>query len=511
MKKHFLCGAAICVLVLLVCRTYGSTAIDVALWEAVNSGNEKWTAQLLEQGANVNVTNNFGKTPLMLAATNGNTRLVELLLKNGADVRASERDGYTALRWALEKGHKEIVGMIQARLGGVTESKGTGTGSPASRPTGPHKKPDVDRARLEPTLESIILIAPLNVPVRGEHKEGLQSTLALTNLTPLYTEPKLPGEGVWQSTDMSGNASYQPLIYTTLYRPSSEFPNAIVYMLLFDMKRVSMKFYLGTAEQEATQCASGIDPSMCPLLVAVTNGLWQTRHAGRAGIICHGRVLKKMANGVASIVLFKDGSVDILEWNDQIPVSEVSDARQLKHLIVRNGKVVTTIRRRGKEVDAEIGLGSLLNEARPTIRVSSEESTRDQWALNITSGPLWFIATRSGFGIRKDGNLVYALGHHISTKDLAKALALAGCVRALHGDANPGNCVGVLYSMEQGGRIAKGVRLSPHLDRGTVKRYLNGTYPKDFFAYFRRTEQNRQVLSRSRNSSMSAPENESGM
>jgi len=62
--------------------------------------------------------------------------------------------------------------------------------------------------------------------------------------------------------------------------------------------------------------------------------------------------------------------------------------------------------------------------------------------MNFTSGDLWFLATRSAFGIRPDGNLVFAVGHHIGTMDLAKALALAGCVRGIHGDANPGNCFG---------------------------------------------------------------------
>ena len=57
--------------------------------------------------------------------------------------------------------------------------------------------------------------------------------------------------------------------------------------------------------------------------------------------------------------------------------------------------------------------------------------------LNVTSGDLWFLANRSAFGIRPDGNLVFAVGHHISTVDLAKALVLAGCVRGMHGDANP--------------------------------------------------------------------------
>ncbi len=511
MKRRFLCGVVIGVLLFLGSRTYGSTAINLALWEAVVTGNEKWAALLLEQGADVNVTDKFGTTPLMLASMKGHTGLVKLFLKNGAQAGAQERGGSTALRWASEKGHREIVRMLQARLAEIAKSKDAVPHHFASQPSDLPGKPRLTGARPKFPPVFPITSSPADAPSRmGNDKRSLD-TVKLVDIPPLYTEPKLPGEGIWHRQDMPVDETGGPLIYTTVYRPSAEFPNAIVYLLLFDMKRVSMKLYLGTSEPGAAQCTSGIDRAMLPHLVAVTNGLWQTRHAGRAGIICHGRVLKKMANGVASIVLFKNGSVDILKWNDQIPVCEVSDARQLKHLIVQDGKVVTTIRRRGKQVDAEIGLGSLLNEERPTIRVSADGSSNDRWALNLTSGPLWFIATRSGFGIREDGNLVYALGHHISTKDLAKALALAGCVRALHGDANPGNSVGLLYFMEDRGKTAKGIRLSPQLDRSTVRRYLKSTYPKDFFAYFRRPSMHQAASPRSGLSRMSRPMDKPGM
>jgi Phosphodiester glycosidase len=236
---------------------------------------------------------------------------------------------------------------------------------------------------------------------------------------------------------------------------------------------------------------SKVDESKHPLLLAITNALWQSRHAGRGGIIYRGKILKKPANGVAAIVVFKDGKVDILEWNDEIPVSEVQDARQLKHLIAKDGKVVTSIAKRGKEVHSEIGLGSLLNEDRPVLRKPADKKNpKGRWALNLTSGPLWFLATRSAFGIRDDGNLVYALGHHINTKDLAKALVLAGCVRAIHGDANPGNAVGIIYYTDEKGKITKRIGLSPLQHRCTLERYLNRPYPKDFFAFFRRAGRN---------------------
>jgi hypothetical protein len=91
--------------------------------------------------------------------------------------------------------------------------------------------------------------------------------------------------------------------------------------------------------------------------------------------------------------------------------------------------------------------------------------------------------TRSAFGIRKDGNLVFAIGHHISTKDLAKALVLAGCDRAIHGDANPHNVVGNLYYGNGDGEIVKRVKLSPEQRSYTLDRY-DRSYTSDFFGFF---------------------------
>ncbi|MBI4963383.1 MAG: hypothetical protein HY913_08900 [Desulfomonile tiedjei] len=311
--------------------------------------------------------------------------------------------------------------------------------------------------------------------------------LSVKNIPPLYVEPKMQDEGVWIKQDMSGQDDASSLIYRTFYRPSDQFPNAIVYMLLLNMKQISAKLYLGSAEPFRKESASSIEETEQSRLLAVTNALWQTRHAGKGGIILQGQVLKEMSPGVATIVVFKDETIDVVDWNDDIPLSDVRDARQLMHLIVKDGKVVTTIAKRGQFVSAEIGLGSLLNEDHPVIAVpASAPGEEPSHKLNFTSGDLWFLATRSGFGIRPDGNLVFAVGHHISTSDLAKALVLAGCVRAMHGDANPGNCVGALYFKDENGKIVRKAGLSPGQDRNTPDRYLKGSYPKDFFAFFRR-------------------------
>jgi hypothetical protein len=302
--------------------------------------------------------------------------------------------------------------------------------------------------------------------------------LLLPSIPPLYTSPVLADEGVWVWRNMPTEENGQPLAFRTTYRPSVNFPNAIVYMLLLDMKRVSPKFYLGSAEEGGSATSARIEAQDKSNLVAVTNGLWKWRHSGGGGIIFRGKELKKLKPGLATIVVYKNGSMDILEWNDSLPKEEISDARQLKRLIVSEGKVV----------ESEIGLGSLLDEARPTQPAPADNPNGER-VMNFTSGANWFIATRSAFGIREDGNLVFAVGHHIGTKDLAKALALAGCVRAIHGDANPGNCVGSVYLMDGQGKILGVEKLSPKQDDFTSKRYVSGPVPSDFYAFFKKTDE----------------------
>ncbi len=298
---------------------------------------------------------------------------------------------------------------------------------------------------------------------------------------------QMPGEGVWVKENLSEPDDPEPLLYKTFYRPSSEYPNAIVHMMLLNMKRISPKMYLGSAEPYWKDSCPRLEPADQSRLLAITNALWITKHAGRGGIILQGEVLKPMEKGVATVIFYKNGSVDIAEWSDQIPVSEVQDARQLLHLIVKDGQVLTSIVRRGVLMPAEIGLGSLLNEEQPIMMVpASAPGEKPTSKMNFTSGDLWFLATRSAFGIRPDGNLVFAVGHHIGTMDLAKALALAGCVRGIHGDANPGNCLGVIYSRDTTGKIADKIRLSPAQNKGTLDRYLKAGNQKDFFAFFRR-------------------------
>jgi hypothetical protein len=291
----------------------------------------------------------------------------------------------------------------------------------------------------------------------------------LENIKPLYTDPKMVGEGVWESATSPRDSRGLPIVYKTFYRPSVEFPNAIAYMMVIDMRKVEMRYYVGTQEPAAPAALSKIPDKMEPRIMAITNAMWQQRHSRGAGAIFRGKTLYPMKKGMATLIIYKDGSVDIQEWSSDIPVKMVQDARQLRHLIVKNGMVVQRVVKGKKIEDAEIGLGFLLGRG----------------SKNIDGKRQWYAADRSAFGIRKDGNLVFAIGHHIGTKDLAKCLVLAGCQRAIHGDANPANIVGNLYLRDGSGQLLRRARLSPEQSKYSVVRY-DKKYAKDFFGFFHR-------------------------
>lgn len=288
------------------------------------------------------------------------------------------------------------------------------------------------------------------------------------DIAPLYTSPKLDGEGVWTSEDMPRSADGPPLIYKTVYRPSEEFPTSTVYMALFDMNRLRARLFIGQTEPGIYQVSHRPDEENLSKIVAITNAMWMQQHARGAGAIFRGQVIYPMVPGMATLVIYRDDSMDIVEWTDEIPLSLVRDARQLRHLIVKDGMVVEKIVKNGKITDAEVGLGGFLI---------------DEKGRSTMGNKYWFLATRTAFGIRDDGNLVFAMGHHVGTKDLAKALVLAGCKRAIHGDANIHNTVCNFYFRNEQEKIVKRDKLSPEQLQYTMKRYDQG-YAKDFFAFY---------------------------
>ena len=88
---------------------YGRTPLDVAAWE----GHTDIVKLLLDAGADKEVKGRLGSTPLYLAAWNGRTGIVKLLLDAGADKEVKDIFGNTPLHDAARRGHTDIVELLK--------------------------------------------------------------------------------------------------------------------------------------------------------------------------------------------------------------------------------------------------------------------------------------------------------------------------------------------------------------------------------------------------------------
>ena len=70
------------------------------------------TRCLLENGANANMANTEGLTPLMIAADKGYLEMSRLLVEKGASVNATNRNGASSLMLAAQKGQWAVVQLL---------------------------------------------------------------------------------------------------------------------------------------------------------------------------------------------------------------------------------------------------------------------------------------------------------------------------------------------------------------------------------------------------------------
>ena len=75
----------------------------------------------------------------------------------------------------------------------------------------------------------------------------------------------------------------RPLIYKTVYRPSSDYPNSIVYMALFDLKRVKTRLFIGNTEPGISLISNPAMNENLSRIVAITNAMWMQQHARARG------------------------------------------------------------------------------------------------------------------------------------------------------------------------------------------------------------------------------------
>lgn len=96
------------------------------LLAASREGDSELVAGLLKAGTPLNIQNDRGFTPLILAAYHGHTDTVRVLLAAGAEACSGDSRGNTALMGAAFKGHADIVELLLQQPCAVDQSNGVG-------------------------------------------------------------------------------------------------------------------------------------------------------------------------------------------------------------------------------------------------------------------------------------------------------------------------------------------------------------------------------------------------
>jgi len=86
-----------------------------SLIEAAQGGQKKEIEKLLNQGANINVQDEYGESPILAASKRGFVEIVKILLDRGADINLADTDGSTPLIEASKLGHLDVVKLLLSR------------------------------------------------------------------------------------------------------------------------------------------------------------------------------------------------------------------------------------------------------------------------------------------------------------------------------------------------------------------------------------------------------------
>lgn len=102
------------VLFILLSNNVSAGIQEDFIW-AVERGNLSEVSRLLEKGANPNLPNKEGYTPLMIAAQEKNFKMAELLIEVGTQLDLRNHFGETAIMLASYQGLTEMVKLLYIR------------------------------------------------------------------------------------------------------------------------------------------------------------------------------------------------------------------------------------------------------------------------------------------------------------------------------------------------------------------------------------------------------------
>jgi Phosphodiester glycosidase len=265
------------------------------------------------------------------------------------------------------------------------------------------------------------------------------------NVKPLI-HPALPGEGVWRPA--GAHAGARPPVLVTTFRSDPEYPQFVAGVAWVDSRRTRLAYVPGLAEppEIAHRGPAEVPPARRRRLVATFNGGFPLE-TSNAGLVVRGEVIAPMVNGIATLVEYRDGRIDVVRWeHGPTPSRHVWFAKQNLPPIVYEGKL------------------------NPNL------SDGPEWGATVNNAVrVW----RSGIGVDRRGNLLYAVANYQTVGSLAEVLRRAGAVRALELDINE-DWVSFITYRRPGAR--EPAQVLPEIYR-PPDRYLTPD-ERDFFAVY---------------------------
>jgi hypothetical protein len=266
-------------------------------------------------------------------------------------------------------------------------------------------------------------------------------------IRPVFANP-LPGEGIWKPTGPAVDGA--PPVLVTTFRPDRAYPQIVAYVAWFDHASTALAYYPGRYEPPSAPVRG---PAMVPydqrsrLLATFNSGF--IYKDGLNGSSIDGRTYEPLKDGLATLIGYRDGRVDVRSWTGGPNAGpNIAFARQSLPLIVDDGKL------------------------NPALNNST------QWGYTLGNAVrVW----RTGVGIDRRGNLIYAAADGQTVMSLARILQRAGAVRAMQFDINPEWPSLITYTHHRGLDPTKVV---PNVQQSAT-RYLVPD-DRDFFAVYRR-------------------------
>jgi hypothetical protein len=220
---------------------------------------------------------------------------------------------------------------------------------------------------------------------------------------PVFAHP-LPGEGRWRSTGPPINGG--PPVLVTTFRTERDYPRIVAYVAWFDHTRTALGYYPGRYEPPSAALRGPFEVPYSQrwrLLATFNSGFIYAD--GLNGDALDGVTNEPLKRGNATLVAYKNGTVNIVSWaGGSSPGRSVAFARQSLPLIVDHGRLS------------------------PALNYGTE------WGYTLGNAVrVW----RTGAGIDRRGNLIYAAADDQTVFTLARILQRAGAVRAMELDINP--------------------------------------------------------------------------